>query len=68
MSDISIEFTDKEITAHGGIVLLQKMMDKMSFIDFLRHTLLPQPGSNRGYDPFQIILQFFIQIWCGASR
>ena len=68
MSDVSIEFTDKEITAHGGIVLLQKMMDKMSFIDFLCQTSLPQPKSNRGYDPVQIVLQFIISIWCGASR
>lgn len=34
MSDVKIEFTDKEITAHGGIVLLQKMMERMGFTDF----------------------------------
>lgn len=68
MSELKIEYTDKEITAYGGIVLLQKMMDKMSFIDFLKTTPLPQPGSNRGYDPVQIITQFIISIWCGANR
>jgi hypothetical protein len=68
MSGIKIEYTDKEITAHGGIVLLQKMMDKMSFFDFLKTTPLPQPGSNRGYDPVQIITQFIISVWCGANR
>ena len=68
MSNLKIEYTDKEITAYGGIVLLQKMMDKMSFIDFLKTTPLPQPRSNRGYDPVQIITQFIVSIWCGANR
>lgn len=68
MSEVKIQFTDKEITAHGGIVLLQKMMQKMGFLDFLEHTPLPQPGSNRGYSPVQIVLQFIVSIWCGANR
>jgi len=68
MSDIKIEFTDKEITAWGGIALLKKMMDKMSFIELLKTSPLPSQGSNRGYDPVQIIVQFIISIWCGASR
>lgn len=68
MSEVKIQFTDKEITAHGGIILLQKMMQKMGFLDFLEHTPLPQPGSNRGYSPVQIVLQFIVSIWCGANR
>ena len=59
---------DKEITAYGGISLIQKMMDKMAFTDFLKSTPLPQPGSNRGYDPVQIITQFIVSVLCGANR
>ena len=68
MSDINIDFTDKEITAWGGIALLKKMMDKTAFIELLKTSPLPSKGSNRGYDPVQIIVQFIISIWCGASR
>jgi len=68
MSEVKIEFTDKEITAHGGIVLLQKMLEKMSFFDFIKSAPLPQPMSNRGYDPIQIVLQFIVSVWCGANR
>ena len=68
MSKLDIEYTDKEITAYGGIAILQKMLDKMSFIQLLRSVPLPQPRSNRGYDPIQIILQFIVSIWCGAHR
>lgn len=68
MSEVKIEFTDKEITAHGGVILLQKMLQKMSFFDFIKSVPLPQPMSNRGYDPIQIVLQFIVSVWCGANR
>ena len=68
MSNFKIEFTDKEITAWGGIAVLQKMMEKMSFVEELKNAPLPIQGSNRGYDPVQLIIQFIISIWCGASR
>lgn len=68
MSDLKIEFTDKEITPWGGIALLKKMIDKMSFFALLKTSPLPSQGSNRGYDPVQIIVQFIISICCGASR
>ena len=68
MAELKIEFTDKEITPWGGIALLKKMMDKMSFIELLKTSPLPAQGSNRGYDPVQIILQFIISIWCGAKQ
>ena len=29
---------------------------------------LPQPGSNRGYRPEQLITQFMLSVWCGANR
>lgn len=48
MSEAKIASTDKEITVHDGIVLLQKKLQKMNFMDFLGRTPLPQPGSNRG--------------------
>ena len=68
MSGLKIEFTDKEITPWGGIAILQKMMEEMSFAEVLKTAPLPVQGSNRGYDPLQLILQFIISIWCGASR
>ncbi|MFQ3577265.1 MAG: hypothetical protein SNJ77_12595 [Cytophagales bacterium] len=29
---------------------------------------LPEPGSNRGYNPSDIVLSFWLGIWTGASR
>ena len=48
MSKLEIEFTYKEVTAWGGIAILQKMMEKMSFTEVLNNAPLPMQGSNRG--------------------
>lgn len=67
--ELKISFTDKEITPWGGMVLLKNMLDQIEFDRVLSGcSHLPQPGSNRGYSPSQIIKTFLISIWCGANR
>lgn len=66
--DYQIEFTDKEITPWSGVLLLIKMLDKMSFDAMLAELPLPAQGSNRGYSPEQLIKQFMTSIWCGANK
>lgn len=69
MKEIEIEFTDKEITPWGGMLLLKNMLDRTEFkkqIEGLEE--LPQPGSNRGYRPYTIIESFITSVWCGANR
>ena len=67
--DFSVSFTSKEITPWGGMAFLKQMLQKMQFrqaINDCRH--LPQPGSNRGYDPQVILESFITSVWCGANR
>jgi Transposase DDE domain group 1 len=66
--DFQIGFTDKEITPWGGMALMKKMLEQARVEDFLKVLELPQPGSNRGYDPVQIIKGFWVSVWCGANR
>lgn len=66
--ELKIEFTNKEITPWGGMVLLKKMTDKMDFDSILSQLDLPIQGSNRGYSPAQLIKQFMTSVWCGANR
>jgi len=66
--DYKIEFSDKEITPYGGLVLLKKMIDNSRLTEFLSTLKLPQPGSNRGFSPVSIIMSFMLSIWCGANR
>jgi hypothetical protein len=63
-----LRFTDKEITPWGGIELLRRMLDHIGFRTALEEVGLPQPGSNRGYAPTQLVLQFMLNIWCGGNR
>jgi hypothetical protein len=67
MKSLKIDFTDKEITPWGGIVLLRQMLDKIDFNKVLSEAPLPTQGSNRGYDPKQLVLNFLISVWCGAN-
>ncbi len=63
-----LRFTDKEITAWGGMGLMKRMLDHLHFDEALQKSGLPQPGSNRGYRPEQLITQFMLSVWCGANR
>lgn len=63
-----LRFTDREVSAWGGLALLKRMLDQMALGQALSGCDLPQPGSNRGYDPVQLIEQWIVSIWCGACR
>lgn len=63
-----LRFTDKEITAWSGLGLMKRMLERIGFHSALKGCGLPQPGSNRGYAPIQLILQFMLSVWCGANR
>lgn len=63
-----IEFTDKEITPWGGMHIMKAMIDKLKLKDVLSSLPLPSQKSNRGYSPIQLILSYWISIWCGANK
>lgn len=65
--EVKLSFTDKEITPWGGIALMKKMLESMSFQNILRSLELPAQGSNRGYPPEQLLMHYMIGVWCGAS-
>lgn len=66
--DLDIKFVNKEITPFGGLSLLYKMLDKCDFKDVLSASGIPLQGSNRGYNPVDLICGLFAGVWCGASR
>lgn len=64
----SVGFTDREVTAWGGLALLKRMLDSMGFQQAVAGWGLPESGSNRGYPALQLVEQFIVSIWCGACR
>lgn len=66
--ELKIEFTDKEITSWGGMILMKKLIEKTKINEVLERLPLPTQKSNRGYSPIQLINNFWVSIWSGASR
>ncbi|MBU6159461.1 MAG: IS1380 family transposase [Bacteroidetes bacterium] len=63
-----IEFSDHSVTAWGGMKLMKDLLDASGMRDKLSELPLPEKGSNRGYDPVQIMECFWVSIWIGAGR
>jgi len=53
--ELQLSFTDKEITPWGGLGLMSRLLKKIGFREALRGAGLPVQGSNRGYDPEELI-------------
>ena len=68
MVKLPIEYSDKPVTPFGGMALMKQFVDQTGVFEFLRTLDLPQGGSNRAYDPVQVIESFWLGIWTGASR
>lgn len=64
----TVGFSNKEVTAWGGIALMKQMLDRLQFQESFSQFGIPEPLSNRGYAPRQLIEQFIVSIWCGACR
>ena len=61
-------FSDKAITAWGGLRLVKEMMIRMGLKEVLNTSGLPQPKSNRGYDPVTMMESFLVCVWIGGVR
>uniref|UniRef100_UPI003782F733 transposase n=1 Tax=Prosthecobacter sp. TaxID=1965333 RepID=UPI003782F733 len=68
MVNLPIEYSDKLVTPFGGMALMKRFIDQTGIREHLATLDLPQGGSNRAYDPVQIIESFWLGIWTGASR
>lgn len=66
MHDLAHEFTDKKISPWGG-VKLNKLYQKMGLRSFLDTLDIPRPGSNRGYNPVDIIEGFWLVSFWGLG-
>ena len=64
----SVGFSDREVTAWGGLALLKRMLDSMGFGQAVSGWGVPESGSNRGCLALQLVEQFIVSIWCGACR
>lgn len=70
MKNLAYEFTDKPISPWGGLRLIEETYKRTGLKEYLEsiRTHLPQPGSNRGYDPIDLIEGFMVSVLLGANR
>jgi len=64
----TVSFSDREVTAWGGLALLKQMLDRVQFREAFPRFGVPEASSNRGYAACQLVEQFIVSIWCGACR
>ena len=64
----TVGFSDREVTAWGGLALMKQMLDRLQFRQAFPRFGVPEPSSNRGYAACQLVEQFIVSIWCGGCR
>jgi hypothetical protein len=65
---MKIEYTDEKISSWGGLKLLHELIEKIKIKEVIESLPLPEPNSNRGISPIDILVSFWISVWTGASR
>lgn len=66
--NIPWEYTSKTVSPWGGMRLMKELVDKTEVLEKLNELPLPRPGSNRGYDPLDVISSFWVCVWLGGAR
>lgn len=68
VSSIRIGFTDRRLTAHGGMVVWSHFLRQKRFRQQLREVLPHHPTSPNAYDPTDVALGYVGGILCGADK
>lgn len=68
MHELSHEYTDRKISPWGGVKYLYKTYTSSGIQSYVKQLALPQPGSNRGYDPSELIEGFITSVVLGSKR
>jgi hypothetical protein len=68
VENIPWENSDKSVSPWGGMRLMKELLDRTGLRSFLGTLPLPQPGSNRGYDPVDVVESCLGSLWIGANK
>lgn len=68
MHEIEHEYTYKKISPWGGIKFFQKTYVTSGLQSYVKKLALPQPGSNRGYNPTELVEGFLTSVVLGSRR
>jgi len=67
--NLPIRYTEKPITAWGGPKVMARWSERIHLRSLLeKHLEQMRGGSNRAYDPAEIVLSFIVSVFMGAAR
>jgi len=64
---MQIEYSDKQVSPWGGMVLMKEIIDRTGIREKLQTLGLPESRSNNSMDALTIIESFFVSVWIGAT-
>jgi hypothetical protein len=67
--ELSYEYSNKQVTAFGGMLVVKKFLDKTGIKNYLSSDPhLPASRSNAGYNPVHLLEAFWVSVFVGANR
>lgn len=67
-ADYEIEYSDEKVTAWGGMRLMKEVLERSGVSRIIGELALPEPGSNRGYEPQVVVESYLVNVWMGCYR
>lgn len=64
---IEVQFSDKQVSPWGGLVLMKELLDQTGIRNKLSELNLPESKSNNSIDSVSIVESFFASVWIGAT-
>lgn len=64
---MQIEYSDKQVTPWGGVILMKQLMDRTGIKEQLEQVGLPESQSNNSIEAVTIVESFFVSVWIGAT-
>lgn len=68
MHALRYEYTDKKISPWGGLRIVQELYERSGLKSLIEQIPFHQPGSNRGYNPVEVVEGFMVSVLLGAKR
>lgn len=68
MSLLPYEFSEKKVSPWGGVRMIHELYLKSGLREMIERVNFHLPGSNRGFDPVEVIEGFMVSVLLGARR
>lgn len=66
--EFELQYSGEKVTAWGGMRLMKEVLERSGVSRLLEELELPEPGSNRGYEPEVVVESYLVNVWMGCYR